>query len=132
MPAAELIATAICFHSVEYREPVPLAKVPLDESHPHYNEKVCHILGDQQVLIFGKRQAQVLTNTLTYTGLPEHVTDAVRSIEITPDIELQFKQSIMDAHLYDAHQEKLVKKKHPTRLMFVFKRDYGITDDRKR
>lgn len=117
---------------MEFREPVRLAKAPLDTTHPHYNAKVCHILGDQNVLIFGQPQAQVLTNTLTYKGLPENVTDAVRSIEITPDIELQFKQSTMDAHLYDAHQEKLVKKKHPTRLMYVFKRDYGITDDRKR
>lgn len=44
---------------------------------------------------------------------------------------MQFKQSVMDAHLFDAHQEKLAKKKHPTKLMWVFKRDYGITDQRK-
>lgn len=119
-------------YRVEFQEPIPASKCPLDENHPHYNQRACHIMGDSNVLIFGKRQAQVLTKTLTYNGLPENITNRVRNIEITPDIETQFKQSVMNAHLFDAHQEKLVKKKHPTKLMWVYKRDYGITDQRKK
>lgn len=105
---------------------------PPKEEHPHFNERICHVLGDSQVLIFGKKQAQVLTKTLAYTGLPQKYTDAVRSTEISPEIETQFKNSTIDAHLFDAHQEKLAKKKHPTRLLYNYKRDYGITDQRKK
>lgn len=105
---------------------------PLDENHPHFHKRTCRVLGDSQALIFGKKQAQVLTKTLSYTGLPEKYTNAVRHTEISPEIEEQFKNGVIDAHLFNAHQEKLEKKKHPTRLLFNYKRDYGVTDQRKK
>lgn len=64
--------------------------------------------------------------------LPENLQKRVNNIEITETTDIQLKNSILQAHLYDAHQEKLAIKKHPVKLMWVFKRDWGITDQRKK
>lgn len=42
------------------------------------------------------------------------------------------KRSILQAHLFDSHQEKLAIRKHPEKKMWVYPRDYGITDQRKK
>lgn len=38
---------------------------------------------------------------------------------------------IYTSNIFDAHQEKLPKRKDPTRPAWVFPRDYGITNCRK-
>lgn len=97
-----------------------------------WNDKVAHIFGDQNVLIWGKKQAQVLTKTLVVPELPESLQNCIDNVKIPTETEIQIKNSILQAHLYDAHQEKLQKKKHPTKLMWVYRRDWGITEQRKK
>lgn len=90
------------------------------------------MFGDSNVLICGKNQAQVLTKTIAVNSLPEKLEKLAKDIEINSETEIQMKNSIMYAHLFDARQEALVKKKHPVKLMWNFKRDLGITDQRKK
>lgn len=84
------------------------------------------------MLITGKKQAQVLTKTLLVNEFPDSIQKLAANLNISKDTDIQMKNSILFAHLFEAHQEKLVKKKHPEKLMWVYPRDYGITDQRKK
>lgn len=84
------------------------------------------------MLITGKKQAQVLTKTLLVNELPDAIQTSADKLHITNETEIQMKNSILFAHLFEAHQEKLVKRKHPEKKMWVYPRDYGITDQRKK
>lgn len=97
-----------------------------------WNSRTCHIFGDKNVLITGKKQAQVLTKTLLVNELPDCLQKLANNVNISNDTEIQIKNSILFAHLFEAHQEKLAKRKHPEKKMWVFPRDYGITDQRKK
>lgn len=116
----------------DLKEKVPFDQLELNEKHPWWNDKVAHIFGDKNVLIYGKKQAQVLTKTLVVPELPENLQNRIDNVKISTETETQIKNSILQAHLYDAHQEKLQKKKHPVKLMWVYARDWGITDQRKK
>lgn len=118
--------------SNNFAEPTPFGQLERNENHPWWNTRVCHLLGNSNVLICGKKQAQALTKTLLINELPESVQKLRNNIEIADATHVQLKNSILQAHLYDAHQEKLAIRKHPTKLMWVFKRDWGITDQRKK
>lgn len=118
--------------SAEFVDPPKMSEIPRNEFHPLWNSRTCHIFGDKNVLITGKKQAQVLTKTLLVNELPDRVQELASNINITNDTEVQMKNSILFAHLFEAHQEKLAKKKHPEKKMWVFPRDYGITDQRKK
>lgn len=117
---------------VEFIEPVPIHMHPRNETHPWWNSRICHIFGDTNVLIYGMKQAQVLTKTLLVNELPENIQKLAENAEITGETEVQMKNSILHAHLFDTHQEKLEKRKHPVKKMWVFPRNYGITDIRKK
>lgn len=116
----------------EFVEPPKMSEIPRNEFHPLWNSRTCHIFGDKNVLITGKQQAQVLTKTLLVNELPDRIQQLASNVDISNDTEIQMKNSILFAHLFEAHQEKLVKKKHPEKKMWVFPRDYGITDQRKK
>lgn len=116
----------------ELKEKFPFDQLEPNEQHPCWNYKVAHIFGDKNVLICGKKQAQVLTKTLVVPELPENLQNRIDNVNISTDTETQIKNSLLQAHLYDAHQEKLQKKKHPMKLMWVGARDWGITDQRKK
>lgn len=111
---------------------MPIDKRPFDETHPLFNSEICHVFGDSNVLIYGEKQAQVLTKTLLINELPDNVQKLVETTKIDNNTDIQMKNSILQAHLFDAHQEKLVREKHPTKLMWVFALQYGITDQRKK
>lgn len=64
--------------------------------------------------------------------LPDSIQKSADNLHITKETEIQMKNSILFAHLFEAHQEKLVKRKHPEKKMWVYPRDYGITDQRKK
>lgn len=117
---------------MEFVEPPRFSEHPRDETHPWWNSRVCHTFSDKNVLIYGKRQAQVLTKTLSINELPGNVQKLAKNVEITPETDVQMKNSILHAHLFDPHQEKLVVRKHPEKKMWVYPRDYGITDQRKK
>lgn len=105
---------------------------PRNETHPWWNSRVCHMFNDKNVLIYGNKQAEVLTKSLSISELPESVQKLAKGVDISEATEVQMKNAVLQAHLFDAHQEKLIKRKHPERKMWVFPRDYGITDERKK
>lgn len=113
-------------------EPPRFNEFPQDETHPWWNSRICHTFGDKNVLIYGKKQAQVLTKSLSINELPDNVKKLAESVKISRETEIQMKNSILQAHLFDSHQEKLIIRKHPEKKMWVFPRDYGITDQRKK
>lgn len=83
-------------------------------------------------MIYGEKQAQVLTKTLLVNELPDNVQKLAKNAEISKETEIQVKNSILHAHLFDAHQEKLAKRKNPENPMWNYARDWGITDKRKK
>lgn len=93
---------------------------------------MCHQFGDGNVLVYGEKQAQVLTKTLLVHELPDNIEKLAKNAEISNETEIQVKNSILQAHLFDAHQEKLVIVKNPDKPMWVYPRDWGITDQRKK
>lgn len=120
------------FFRPEFVDPPKFNEIPRNEFHPLWNSRICHIFGDKNVLITGKNQAQVLTKTLLVNELPDRVQRLANNVKISNDTEIQVKNSILFAHLFETHQEKLAKKKHPEKKMWVYARDYGITDQRKK
>lgn len=106
-------------------------ELPLDENHPLFNEEQCHLFSESNVLVEGVPQAQVLTKTLVVKGLPERIQQIVESTELTPETDLYMKNAILNAHLFDAEQSKLPKKKNDEKPMWNFARDYGISAARK-
>lgn len=83
-------------------------------------------------MIYGEKQAQSLTKTLLVNELPENIQKLAKNANISHETEIQMKNSILQAHLFDTHQEKLVIRKNPEKPMWNFPRDYGITDQRKK
>lgn len=120
-----------CFRS-EFVEPKSIFEHPRNETHPWWNSRICHIFGDSNVLIYGQNQAQVLTKTLQVDELPQNIQNVSKNVNISNEVDIQLKNSILQAHLFDTHQEKLVVKKHPVKKMWVYPRDFGITDQRKK
>lgn len=110
--------------------PKPIEKI--DITNPLWNDEECHILGDDRVVIYGLAQAQHITKALHIQCLPQNIQSVVESTEFTPTTDRNIKNAILNAHVFDAEQEKLVKKKNPEKPMWVYKRDYGITDSRKK
>lgn len=103
----------------------------LDEKHPLYKERKCHLYGDTNVLVEGVAQAQVLTKTLVVPSLPEKLQKIVDGIEVSPESDLYMKNAILSAHLFDAQQVKLPRPKDPLRPAWKFSREYGIEAARK-
>lgn len=105
-------------------------EITFDETHPDWKAQACLVFKDHNVLQEGFSQAQLLTNTVclpnssanyiqnSFPDLPEHVDDIVKRI-------------IYTSNIFDAHQEKLPKRKDPERPAWVFPRDFGITNCRK-
>ncbi|XP_070164605.1 large ribosomal subunit protein mL37 [Polyergus mexicanus] len=104
--------------------------ISVNKIHPDWKAQACLIFKDHNVLQEGLRQAQILTNTVclldnssnyiqdSLLDLPEYIDDIVKRI-------------IYTSNIFDAHQEKLPKRKDPARPAWVFPRDYGITNCRK-
>lgn len=104
----------------------------IDETHPLWNSRVCHIFGDTNVLITGMPQAQVLTKTVCVDGLPEKLQSAIDNIEFSRETDRNLKSAVVNAHLIDAEQQKLEKLKDPSRPAWNFPRVYGITRQRRK
>ncbi|XP_031620304.1 39S ribosomal protein L37, mitochondrial [Contarinia nasturtii] len=115
----------------ELLNPLSIGQLDRNENHPFWNSRVCHMFGDNNVLICGEKQAQVLTKTLLVNELPDTIQKLAKNVEISEETEIRVKNSILHAHLFDAHQEKLAVRKNPEKPMWVFPREWGITDYRK-
>lgn len=104
----------------------------IDETHPLWNSRKCHIYGDTNVLVTGMPQAQVLTKTVCVDGLPQTLQTRIDGIELTRETDRSMKNAILAAHLFDAEQKPLEKLKDPLRPAWNFPRVYGITRQRKK
>jgi hypothetical protein len=83
-------------------------------------------------LLEGIQQAQVLLKTLVFNEYPEKIEEMLKKINLPTDLERSMQQSVLVSHLLDAQQEKTAIIKDPERPSRVFKRNYGITDIRKK
>lgn len=129
-------------------------EVVFNETHPDWKAKTCLTFKDHNVLQEGLFQAQILTNTVClpydslnhienlFTNLPENIDDIVKRyifsiiclktlVSIIFYIFLGIFRAVYTSNIFDAHQEKLPKRKDPNRPAWVFPRDYGITNARK-
>lgn len=104
---------------------------PLDENHPEYKKKVCHLLNENNVLVEGFKQAQNLTKTV---HVSETLPDSILSLvsDVSDDIHESVKNIIMTGNVFDCEQKKLPKKHDPERPALNFPRILGITDIRKK
>lgn len=112
--------------------PPPKEVKIIDETHPLWNARKCHIFGDTNVLLIGMPQAQVLTKTITVDGLPQILQAKIDGIELPNHTDKYMKNAILAAHLFDAEQKLLEKLKDPLRPAWKFPRAYGITRQRKK
>lgn len=102
-----------------------------DETHPNWKSSVCHIFGDNNILLEGVLQAQNLTKSLVIDGLPKHLEDSLKNTQISKTVDKNIQNAILSSHVFDAEQQKLPIIKVPERPMYVLPRDYGITHPRR-
>lgn len=92
------------------------------------------IFSDENVPVHGIRQAQVLTNTNFFNGLPDDIESRIESIKIPTIIERSMNQSVLVSHLLDAEQKKHYERTPiaPHKPKHLKPREYTITDERKK
>lgn len=71
-----------------------------------------------------------LTKTVPYEGLPTEINSLVGRDSLPNQDEL-VKINILQAHVWDATQDKLPKQFNPEKPCYGFKRVYGILAERK-
>ncbi|XP_050294808.1 39S ribosomal protein L37, mitochondrial [Anthonomus grandis grandis] len=100
---------------------------PLDKTHPNWHDRKLLTYKDNNVLLEGLIQAQILTNTVQIQeGLPAKY----ELPEIKKELNRRIKEVILGAHILDAEQKKLPKLFDPLRPAFNFPRVYGVTQNR--
>lgn len=105
--------------------------IPEDETHPLWNNRPAYIYRDQNVVLEGLLQAQLLTKSVVVKRLPNHLEEALSKVNVPDNVDKSFQESVLSSHVLDAEQEKLAIVKNPLRPAFVFPRTYGITDYRR-
>ncbi|KAK9877513.1 hypothetical protein WA026_018622 [Henosepilachna vigintioctopunctata] len=101
--------------------------VEFDKTHPNWHDEVLLTYKDNDVLLEGLNQAQVLTNSVT---IQEGIPKKYSLQSISKELRKHCKNIILGAHVYDAEQQKLPKRKDPERPAWNFPRDYKITHGR--
>ncbi|XP_011195002.2 39S ribosomal protein L37, mitochondrial [Zeugodacus cucurbitae] len=101
-----------------------------DKNHD-WNTKSCHLFGDNNVLLKGIQQAQLLTKTIEVPSLPEGIQDSLDKIQISGLFERNIKGAILASNIFSADQEKLHKKKDTLRPEYNLPREYGIPKEKK-
>lgn len=93
-----------------------------------------YVFSDSNVLVYGTKQAQVLTKSIMLNELPENIERKFETLKLPTDIERSMHQSVLVSHLLDAEQ-----KQSPIRVPLradkpkhIIRKDYSITDDRKK
>lgn len=119
------------FSFVAERLPLPKKEV-FDHTHPLWNERKCHVFGDTNVLIEGIPQAQLLTKSVVVDGLPASVQQAIDSTQIPGRSDAFMQEMVRTSFLFEAEQEKLPIRRNPEKPAHNLRRDYGITDSRRK
>ncbi|CAH1956578.1 unnamed protein product [Acanthoscelides obtectus] len=99
---------------------------PLNATHPDWHDQVLLTFRDNNVLVEGLPQAQVLTNTLR-----EELSSSQEASDVPEDVNQHIRTIILNSHLFDAEQKKLPKLKDPERPAWNFPRVYGVTQERR-
>ncbi|CAG9860222.1 unnamed protein product [Phyllotreta striolata] len=101
---------------------------PLDETHPNWHETPLFKVGNNNVLLEGLNQAQIVTNSVKIADdLPNKI-----NVEALPkSVDKVMKSIIMQSHVFDAEQKTLPKIKDPERPAWNFPRIYGISQERR-
>uniref|UniRef100_A0A1A9WPS2 Large ribosomal subunit protein mL37 n=1 Tax=Glossina brevipalpis TaxID=37001 RepID=A0A1A9WPS2_9MUSC len=126
----EVIAPKREFQRMEFERFIPLPQTE-DETHPNWHQQKCHIYGNNNVLLEGISQAQVLTKTIEIKELPNNLKDAISKSQLPSHIDRNVYNAIMSSHVLDAEQVKLPRVKIPERPAFLLPRDYGISHQRR-
>ncbi|XP_015121867.1 39S ribosomal protein L37, mitochondrial isoform X2 [Diachasma alloeum] len=104
--------------------------IPKDENHPDYKLRPCLKVMGHDLLVQGTQQAQVLTKSLLIKdSLPEKVESLLENT--SEEVDETVQRIIRSSNIYDAHQEKIPKRKNPEKPAWNYPRDYGLTDIRK-
>lgn len=110
------------------KKPAPIEPLP-----ENWNQQICHLFGDENVLLEGVPQAQVLLNALKFQSYPEKLQEFIHKTAVPSTVEKNLQQSVLNACVFDAEQQKLgYKIKDLERPAYNFPRIYGITDLRKK
>ncbi|EFN78580.1 39S ribosomal protein L37, mitochondrial [Harpegnathos saltator] len=125
----EIVKPKQIFPRIPQHELPPL-NVIFNETHPDWKVKACLTFKDHNVLQQGLSQAQILTNTVCLSeSSSSHIANLLP--DLPENIDDIVKRAVYASNIFDAHQEKLPKRKDPNRPAWVFPRDYGITNARK-
>lgn len=107
----------------------PIYVVP-DNQLPTYNaEEVWEFAGMCQ-FAEGIKQAQQLTKSVVYDGMPDGVAQLMNRVE-HPDQDAFLKRIILQSQVWDPTQEKLPKRIDKSYVMWKFQREYGIPTKRR-
>ncbi|CAH1162951.1 unnamed protein product [Phaedon cochleariae] len=102
--------------------------VALDNTHPDWHDRTLLSFKDNNVLLEGLSQAQIITKSVEIKkGLP----DSIELRELTKDDREAAERLTLNSQLLDAEQKKLPKIKDPARPAWNFPRTYGITQSRR-
>ncbi|KAJ6645811.1 39S ribosomal protein L37, mitochondrial [Pseudolycoriella hygida] len=107
-------------------------KEVFDHTHPLWKEEKCHEFGDENVLLEGIPQAQVLTKSIVIDGLPPNVQQFIKNIEIPAKTHTNMKKNVMYSCMFDAEQKKKpIKRTLPGKPAHYLPREYGISERRQ-
>ncbi|KRF99937.1 uncharacterized protein Dwil_GK27784 [Drosophila willistoni] len=102
-----------------------------DHTHPNWHSNPCHLFSDNNVLLGGIPQAQVLTNSIEIQNFPQHIDDAIKNQQLPSVLDKNVRHAILSSHVLDAEQVKLPKVKLVDRPAFNLPRVYGISHERR-
>lgn len=97
-----------------------------------WNDRICYTFGDTNLLVEGMQQAQLVTKSMVVDGLPASVQQVIDNVKIPSQSDVFMQDIVRTSFLFQADQEKLPKRRNPDKPMYNFKRDYGITNLRRK
>nr|CAI5817023.1 unnamed protein product [Callosobruchus analis] len=98
-----------------------------DATHPDWHDRALLTFRDNNVLVEGLPQAQILTKSVEIQeGLPSY-----KYVDVPENVSHLIRTIILNSHILDAEQKKLPKLKDPERPAWNFPRVYGVTQNRR-
>ncbi|XP_060073103.1 large ribosomal subunit protein mL37-like [Ylistrum balloti] len=108
------------------RKDLEPASQSVDEKElPGYNTQPVWEFTNINRFIEGIKQAQNLTKTVVYSGMPESVSALMNEVE-HPDQNDLLKRIILQSQVWDPSQQKLPRRIDKSCIKWNFQREYGI------
>lgn len=120
----------VLFYRLEFDTLLPPPPAE-DETHPNWHKEPCFLYGNENVLLEGLQQAQVLTNTVAVNNFPSKIEKSIDEMKVSHHVGANIYQAIMASHVYDSERVKLPKVKLPDRPQINLPRVYGISRERR-